>query len=75
MRNIIRVPAKRTNLWRPPYGRDVLMRLIEESDHHCLRDAPFVTPSLFSVFEYLELYSTCFDIERFRWMQTDENVL
>lgn len=42
----------------------------EEFDQRRHRDAPVVTPSPFSVFEFLEQYPTCFDVGRSSCMPT-----
>lgn len=57
----------------PKYSRDVPMNSNEELDHRRRRDAAVVRPLLFSVFEYLQRYSTCLNVGCFLPMQTDAN--
>lgn len=69
--NIFPVPAKQKHPVRPTYDRHVPPHPIEQFNHHCHLDGSVVTPSPFSVLEYLEQYATCFGTGRFCQMQTD----
>lgn len=73
--NIFPPLVMRKNLLRPSCDRDVLTHLNEEFHYRCPRDAPIVSLPPFSLFEYLERYQVCFDVERFHRMPTDGDEL
>lgn len=55
--------------------QNVPPHLIEEIHHLCHRVVSVSTPLAFSVFEYLQWYPTCFEVERFCLMRSDGNEL
>lgn len=65
----------RNNLLRLSYNREGSTNPDPEFYHCRLLDAPVVTPSPFSVYEYLQGYQTSSDDRHFRQMRTTQNAL
>lgn len=63
--NIFPDPVMRENPLNPTYDRNLPMHPNEMFDHHRHGNAPAVTTPPFSLFQYLERYTTYFDVARF----------
>lgn len=73
--NIFLAPTTRSNLLQQNYDREIKTHLKKEFDHNRLRNAPVVTLTSFSVFEYMDQYPIFFQCALSSWYVNSWNEL